>query len=252
MAVFCGSSTRSARSGISPPEACSGRACPLTASASPFFETEADGLSLAVVDRAGKRRVLTSGWVDGWNLAWAPDGREVWFGASRGGSAAALYAVDLEGRLRDVLNAPGTLEIHDIAKDGRALVARVAVRNQAYGRRAGDAERKLSWLESTAVSDVSADGRFVLLREFSERETRHSGVFLRDMQGAPPVRLGAGIAQARLVRRVWCRVRRHHTGRDVLRLSLHAVPVGPVPGRRLALTAAVGSRHAMRDPGSST
>jgi len=160
-----------------------------------FFETEADGLSLAVVDRAGKRKVLTSGWVDWWNLAWAPDGREVWFGASRGGSASELHAVDLEGRLRPVLNAPGTLEIHDIAKDGRALVARVAVRNHAYGRRAGEAERKLSWLDATAVSDVSRDGRSVLLREFSEREERHSGVFLRDMQGAPPVRLGDGIAQ---------------------------------------------------------
>jgi Tol biopolymer transport system component/tRNA A-37 threonylcarbamoyl transferase component Bud32 len=160
-----------------------------------FFETEPDGLSLAVVDRAGKRKVLSSGWVDWWNMAWAPDGGEIWFGASRGGSAAALFAVDLEGRLRPVLNAPGTLEIHDLAADGRALVARVATRNYAYGRRAGEAERKLSWLDSTAVSDVSADGRSVLLREFSEREERHSGIFLRDMQGAPPARLGDGIAQ---------------------------------------------------------
>ena len=160
-----------------------------------FFETGADGLSLAVVDRTGKRSVLSSGWVDWWNMAWAPSGREVWFGASPGGSAAALYAADLEGRVREVLNAPGTLEIHDIAADGRALVARVATRNHAYGRRAGEAERKLSWLDSTAVSDVSADGRSVLLREFSEREERHSGIFLRDMQGAPPVRLGDGIAQ---------------------------------------------------------
>jgi eukaryotic-like serine/threonine-protein kinase len=160
-----------------------------------FFETEANGLSLAVVDRAGKRRVLSSGWVDWWNMAWAPSGREVWFGASPGGSAAALYAADLGGRVREVLNAPGTLEIHDIAADGRALVARVATRNHAFGRQAGEAERKLSWLDSTAVADVSANGRLVLLREFSEREERHSGIFLRDMQGAPPVRLGDGIAQ---------------------------------------------------------
>jgi len=160
-----------------------------------FFETEADGLALAVVDRAGRRSVLSSGWVDWWNMAWAPGGREVWFGAARGGSAAALYAVDLDGHVREVSNAPGTLELHDIAADGRALVARVAVRNHAYGRRPREAERKLSWLEATTVADVSTDGRSVLLREFSEREQKQSGVFLRDMQGAPPVRLGDGIAQ---------------------------------------------------------
>jgi hypothetical protein len=160
-----------------------------------FFEGEAEGLSVAVVDRAGKRSVLSSGWGDWWNLAWAPGGHEVWFGASRGGSAAALYAVDLEGRVRELVNAPGTLEIHDIASDGRALVARVAVRNHVYGRRAGQAERRLSWLDSTSVADVSADGGLALLREFSEIEEKLSGVFLRDMQGTPPVRLGDGIAQ---------------------------------------------------------
>jgi dipeptidyl aminopeptidase/acylaminoacyl peptidase len=160
-----------------------------------FFETEGDGLSISVVDRAGKRSVLSSGWVDWWNMAWAPSGREVWFGAARAGSAAALNAVDLEGRERQVLNAPGTLEIHDIAADGRALVARVAIRNHLFGRRAGEAERSLSWLDSTYVADLSADGRFALLREYSELEEKQVGIFLRDMQGARPVRLGDGSAQ---------------------------------------------------------
>jgi len=97
--------------------------------------------------------------------------------------------------MRQVLNAPGTLEIHDIAADGRALVARVAIRNHLFGRRAGEAERSLSWLDSTYVSDLSADGRFALLREYSELEEKQVGIFLRDMQGARPVRLGDGSAQ---------------------------------------------------------
>ena len=118
--------------------------------------------------------------------------------AGRSGSAPRarallVYAVDLEGRVRD-RSAPGTLEIHDIAADGRALVARVATRTHVFGRARGT-ERKLSWLESTTVADLSADGRRLLLRENSEREGGRSGVFLRDMEGAPPVRLGEGLAE---------------------------------------------------------
>ena len=153
-----------------PGERCTSRASPRTASASRSSSGSNDGLSLAGVDRTGKRTVLSAGWADWWNLAWAPGGREIWFGAAKAGAAAALYAVDLEGRVRDLWSAPGTLEIHDVAADGRALVARVATRTHVFGRPAGEAERKLSWLESTTVADLSADGRRLLLRENSERE----------------------------------------------------------------------------------
>ncbi len=160
-----------------------------------LFEREKDTLSLVVLDRGGRRTVLSPGWSDWWNLAWTPDGREIWFGAAHAGAAAGLYAVDLHGRVRDLWSAPGTLEIHDVAADGRALVARVAVRMHVFGRSARGTERKLSWLESTSVVDLSADGRLALLRENSEREGGRSGVFLRDTEGAPPVRLGEGLAE---------------------------------------------------------
>ena len=65
-----------------------------------FFETDAAGLwSVVVVKRSGARQVLSAGWADWWNLAWSPDGREVWFGGARVGAAASIYAVDHGGRL---------------------------------------------------------------------------------------------------------------------------------------------------------
>lgn len=101
----------------------------------------------------------------------------------------------------------------------------MAVRNHVYGRRAGATERKLSWLEATTVADVSADGRTLLLRESAEREGSESGVVLRDMEGAPPVRLGAGYAEQLAADGQWALALR---GSEVV-----ALPTGPgVPRSR--------------------
>ncbi len=162
-----------------------------------FFEDEPDGtLSVVVVERSGRRQVLSAGWFDWWLLAWSPDGREVWFSAAHAGAAASLYAVDRGGKLRTLLSAPGTLELHDVAPDGDALVAQVDARFHVFGRRSGDpSERDLSWLEQTTATDLSADGESILLSSQSERDLGHTSVSLRAMDGAPPVRLGDGDPQ---------------------------------------------------------
>ncbi len=152
--------------------------------------------ALVLVERSGARRVLSGGWWDWWNLAWSPDGREVWFGGAKAGSASELYAVDLDGRLRTLLSAPGTLEMHDVAPDGRALVALVRARSLLFGRPPGaGAERDLSWLEASRAVDLSADGRRLLFSSSSEREGGRDATYLRPTDGAPAVRLGEGSAQ---------------------------------------------------------
>ncbi len=162
-----------------------------------FFERDAAGLmSVVVVDRSGARKVLSDRWSDWWNLAWSPDGEEVWFGGARAGSAASIYAVDRGGRLRTLLSAPGALELQDVAPDRSALVAKVDVRNFVLARRAGDSsERDLSWLESSMAVDLSTDGKHLLLRVDSERETSGPAAFLRSTDGSAPVRLGDGRPQ---------------------------------------------------------
>jgi len=158
-----------------------------------LFEGEGGGWSVVTIDRSGARQTLSTGWADWWNLAWSPRGDEVWFGGARTGSASALYAVRRDGAERRLLEAPGTLELHDVASDGRALVASVKARGLMFGRQAGaPQERSLAWLESSVAVDLSRDGRHLLFAEQSEREGGKTGVYLRDLNGAAAIRLGEG------------------------------------------------------------
>ena len=162
-----------------------------------FFELDASGLwSVVLVDRSGRRQILSKDWADWWSLAWSPDGGEIWFAAARAGVASNLYAVDLSGKLRTLLSAPGTLVLHDATAASTALVAQVTVENRVLGRGKGDSsERDLSWLEGSNAVDFSSDGRKVLLRVTSERDPGRTTVFLRSIDGSSPVRLGYGIPQ---------------------------------------------------------
>ena len=161
-----------------------------------LFEGEGGRFSVVTIDRAGARRALSTGWADWWNLAWSPRGDEIWFGGARAGAASALYAVSLDGVERLLLEAPGTLEIHDVAPDGRVLVASLKSRGQMFSREAGAArERDLAWLETSTVADLSDDGARVLFKEDSEREGGQTGAYLRDLKGAAAIRLGDGKPQ---------------------------------------------------------
>src|SRR5262249_52043859 len=144
---------------------------------------------VAVLDRAGKRRVLASGFVSARGLAWSPSGREVWLTATRKGSSRALLAVDLDGRERLLYAAPGMLRLLDVAADGRALVAREDARERMTAL-LGDEERDLSWLDGTAVTGLSADGKTVVFTESWDGAGDQYGVYARPIDGGPAVRLG--------------------------------------------------------------
>ncbi len=162
-----------------------------------FFELDASGLwSVVVVDRSGQRQILSKDWADFWNLAWSPDGREIWFAAARAGMASSLYAVDRSSKVRILLTAPGTLVLLDAPTASAALVAHVTLVNHVLGRtKAEPVERDLSWLEGSNAVDLSIDGRKVLLRVSSERDPGRTAVFLRVMDSSSPVRLGYGLPQ---------------------------------------------------------
>ena len=137
-----------------------------------FFEYDDKGkVAVVVVDRSGVRKVWSGGWPNWWLLAWSPAGDEIWFGASVGGNASTLSAVDRRGNLRTLLAAPGALELHDVARNGGILAAQVQATSQVFGGRvAGASERNLSWLEDSRVADLSSDGTLALLSVLSERE----------------------------------------------------------------------------------
>ena len=165
-----------------------------------FFEDRPDGGgAVSLVDPKGKsKKAISGGWLQLNGVpCWTRDGREVWFTASRRGETDALWAVDRSGKRRLVTRVPGDLELYDIAPDGRVLLAHHTLVFIVRGVGAGEKEeRDLSWLDGSEVSDLSSDGRLLLLTEGREGAGATPAVYLRGTDGSPAVRLGEGRAFA--------------------------------------------------------
>jgi eukaryotic-like serine/threonine-protein kinase len=160
-----------------------------------------DAGSLAVVDLAGNKKLLTSQWFTIQGVSWAPSGKEIWFTAGRYGTDRTLYAVTLDGKQRIVARLPGALILLDIAKDGRVLLVRADWRRELLGVYANDSKQhELSWLDYTYPADLSADGKTLLFDEeggggaldYSKSSGLTYAVYLRKTDGSPAVLLGEG------------------------------------------------------------
>jgi len=101
-----------------------------------FVETPGRGNAyIKVSDLKGSVRTLSSGWSVAGGVAWAQSGREVWFSASRTGGPQALWSTSLSGKVRLIFQAPGSLRLEDISRDGRVLVTEMDRRVEMAGRR---------------------------------------------------------------------------------------------------------------------
>jgi tRNA A-37 threonylcarbamoyl transferase component Bud32/dipeptidyl aminopeptidase/acylaminoacyl peptidase len=156
-----------------------------------FWEGETQR-SLVIVDRTGRKSVVSAGWSPALGLAWAPGGRELWITAGRR-ALPALRAVSLNGEERVVAQAPDALRIHDVLSDGRVLALRDYGR-EGFACRAPDEsrERDLSWFDGSSLEAISADGRTALFGEIRGGGGPQRGVYLRKTDGASAVRLADG------------------------------------------------------------
>jgi eukaryotic-like serine/threonine-protein kinase len=156
-----------------------------------------DGGTISVVDLNGKKSDLTERWASVLGLAWSPSGDEAWFTATATGFSRSLRGVTLSGKVREVLSAPGTLTLHDVGADGRALISRDQPRAGALGLGPGDKkEHDLSWQDWTVPYDISEDGKLMLFTEAGEAGGGEYAVFTRETNGASAVRLGSGSSNA--------------------------------------------------------
>jgi Tol biopolymer transport system component len=149
---------------------------------------------VVVIDRAGaKQTVSPQSYFNVFGLAWR--GSEVWFTAAEELPLFrnTLYAMDATGTVRVVARVPGNASLHDIAPDGRLLIARTDDRS-GIAVRAPDqaAALDLSWLDSTGLRDISRDGRRVLLTESGVGGGPRWSTYLRGTDGSPAVRLSDG------------------------------------------------------------
>jgi dipeptidyl aminopeptidase/acylaminoacyl peptidase len=164
-----------------------------------FIDHVADGYvksSIAMMSRAGGRRDLSTGWTSVYSLVWSPDGKGLLATASESSEANALIAVQVSGDERLLYRSPMPLRIHDVSRDGRALVTTDTQRVGILARvQEDEQERDLSWLDSSNVCDISDDGALLLINERPEYSAgAAAGIYLRKTDGSPAVRLGEGVA----------------------------------------------------------
>ena len=153
--------------------------------------------SVAIIDRSGKKKILSTGWESAQGVCWSASGEEIWFTATQAGSARTLYAVTLSGRQRTVATTPSGMILQDIARDGRVLFIASNARLGFLGLLPGETkERDLTGLEWSYGPILSADGKTAVFTEQGEAGGPGYSVYLRKLDGSAPVRLGEGHAMA--------------------------------------------------------
>jgi len=153
--------------------------------------------SVRIVDRSGKSRELSR---DYWGLegmAWAPDGKSLYFSGGKGGDLYNVYRVTLDGDAHMVSDNAGTMIIHDVSRDGTWVVSRDDQAERVFFRAAGsDRDVDLTWLDNMVNPFLTRDGKTLLFTDQSTEAGGNYGVAFRPTAGGPIVRLGEGGATA--------------------------------------------------------
>jgi len=153
-------------------------------------------VAVIAADGKGQEKILSAGWNSLEGVLWSPSGDEIWFTSTNSGSAENPRAVTLSGKTRSLTNVPGGMWLEDL-QNGVTLVVK---HQQRLGIRAkGQAdkeERELGWFGWSELRDISRDGKKVLFEEDADGGGPNYTVFLRDIDGSPPVRIGEGVGRA--------------------------------------------------------
>ncbi len=193
-----------------------------------FFEHQIrwdDRGSVDTVDLAGHVAVISTGYQSLEGLAWAPDGKSIFFSGQLGnGLNEAVYDVTLERELKAIYSAPDDTIILDVAKDGTILLIRSQYEQHVMAL-APDSkvERDMSWLDTSNHGVLSSDGKFILLSETSAVAEANYALILRKTDGSPVVKLGEGVAQGISPDKQWAL---SMVPSDPMRLVLYPVGAG--------------------------
>ena len=154
---------------------------------------------IAIVDRNGRKLASSPRWQELTGITWTRGGREVWFSGTGG-----LHAVDMKGKVRDLIRLPEDANIHDVDENGDALIdfGRERVRLMVLGAGQGS-ERDLSVGDNSLIFSITPDGRYVLINEQKRVGGKEYSVFLRATDDSPAVRIGSGYAVALSIDAKW-------------------------------------------------
>jgi dipeptidyl aminopeptidase/acylaminoacyl peptidase len=148
---------------------------------------------VAVVDTAGKVTKLTGELESVEGLAWANDGKEVWYTAAMTGGSKTLYGVNPDGKVRTILGMPTAARLQDVGPNGRVLIAQ---EEGDFTISATDATGKetphLELYNGSVLNDISPDGKAVLFTEVGGSVGTLYLVAYRKTDGSPALTLGPG------------------------------------------------------------
>ena len=152
-----------------------------------------------LVDLKGQKKVLTHFWFSVRGLAWDASGDSVFFSASEvvgdRERPRAIYSIGLSGTLRRIVSESGDLTFHDLSRNGELLISRDVERYEILAN-VGGTVRDLSWLDFSRADDLSPDGQNIVLTVEGEVANRNYEVYVRKIDGSPPVKVGPGYGSA--------------------------------------------------------
>ncbi|PYQ27278.1 MAG: hypothetical protein DMF56_21120 [Acidobacteria bacterium] len=126
-------------------------------------------------------------------LAWTPDGKHIVLASGDGNGQTNLYSVSMSGSARLMARESGSVKLHDVSDRGDVLFTRDDYREGIMARAPNAIhETDLSWFDGSGASDISPDGKLLLLSEFGEAGGPRYSVYVRPTDGNPAVRLGDG------------------------------------------------------------
>jgi len=195
--------------------------------------------SILVVDRSGPARTLSKDWFDIGQMAWSPDAKEIWFSASATGARRSLWAVTLSGQLRPLAETPGSSLIMDVSSAGKVIVNHQSWRAYISGSLPGETElRDFTWLDFSFPTDLSDDGKTLLFQEWGEGGGTKGAVYLRRLDGSPPVRLGEGFGLSLSPDGEWVLARLYTKPARLILLPTGAGESRPLPVEGMSVDAA--------------
>ena len=148
--------------------------------------------ALMIVSANGAAKEIGT-WNSARGVAWSPDGKRLVLASGDGKGATNLYSVAMSGSARLLSRFDGSVKLHDVSDRGDVLLTRDDYREGIMARGPNaDRESDLSWFDGSGTSDISPDGRFLLMSEFGEAGGAHYSVYIRPTSGEPAVRLGDG------------------------------------------------------------
>ncbi len=151
---------------------------------------------VCVINREGRKRVLTGFMTNVSGICWSPGGDEIWYSGINESLENGIWAVSLSGGVRHLYLSPSRIKLHDVAAKGRLLVSTDNLRLGAIvGAVDSPGETDLSWFDGSLAVDMSRDGKQLLISEVADAENPHYAVYLRPTDGSPAVRLGEGAAK---------------------------------------------------------